>query len=519
MANWNSKKAAQSLLCVLLLTSLAFGQGPPTGEAVPKTVSVDRNQTSDSSESAPGLVEPSLESIAEFEILFGGPEFSAVTSRQFSEIVNPFKIRKRGRFYGSLYEFHRNDNLDARNFFDPVGEPLPEFKRNQFGASFGASVTRGLKVFGTFDGLRINRGSTLLSHIPTREMKRGDFGILETALINPFNGQPFENNVIPADLIHPVAQRMLAEIPEANRDDLDRNYVNNLPVIENEDNYSARVDYEFGPRTNLFGQYRLTNSNGANVSPLPSFGTTERRRSQDLSADVVHNFRPELVTSVRLNARRTTFAELATASSQTGLLDSLGIAGVSKLDDLDEGFPEFQLEGYATLGPGRRNQSPRTFFNNDLEIAVTTTYAPNDHQLSFGVEWGLLQINNNRSGGLRRGRFEFSGNYTGDAFADFLLGIPDSAERALGTDRSDLRRQNWKFFFRDDWRISPRFSLSLSLTYQYFSPYRSVHDNVSTYWPLLFEPPVDGELVVTGSQDDAGTRKRQLLRYLPANAA
>ena len=88
-------------------------------------------------------------------------------------IVNPFSVRKRGKIYGSIYEYHRNDNFDARNYFDPVGKPLPEFKRNQFGVSLGASVTSRLKVFGSYDGLRVIRGSTLLSLVPTNAMKRG----------------------------------------------------------------------------------------------------------------------------------------------------------------------------------------------------------------------------------------------------------------------------------------------------------------------------------------------------------
>ncbi len=504
MANWcfeNTLKAAAVLAILLLLCSPLRGQ--ESGEKDQDQAGDRRDFPALTEGSEPALVEVSLGEIEEFEILFGPELSSGGGSGHFSEIVNPFKIRTRGRFFGSIYEFHRNDNLDARNFFDPVGQPLPEFKRNQFGGSFGASVTGRLKVFGTFDGLRINRGSTLLSHIPSSAMKRGDFSDLGTVITNPFTGEPFENNVIPDSMIHPVARRMLAEIPDPNRDDPDRNYVNNQPVIENEDTFSGRVDYEHSQDTKIFGQYNLTESNGVNVSPLPSFGTTEESRAQDLSLEATRNFSPTFVTSLQLNLRRTTFTQLASLVDQQGLLASLGIAGVSKLDDLDEGYPEFRLDGYASLGLGRRNESPRTFFNNDLEFSGNFTYTPNDHQLSFGAEVGFRQINNNRSGGLRRGRFAFSGIYTGDAFADFLLGIPDSATRALGSDRSDLRRRTWKVFLRDDWRINPKFSLSLSVTYNYFSPYRSVHDNVSTFWPLVFDPPVDGELVVTGSQDAA----------------
>jgi len=112
--------------------------------------------------------DPSLASISEFRVLKPGMQvFRRARSLSFAEIINPFNIRKRGRFYGSVYHYHRNDFFDARNFFDPVGEKLPEFKRNQFGGSLGAFVTGRLQVFGTYDGLRINKGSTIQSLIPT----------------------------------------------------------------------------------------------------------------------------------------------------------------------------------------------------------------------------------------------------------------------------------------------------------------------------------------------------------------
>ncbi len=112
-----------------------------------------------------------------------------------------------------------------------------------------------------------------------------------------------------------------------------------------------------------------------------------------------------------------------------------------------------------------------------------------------------IQANNNRSDGLRRGRFSFNGYYTGDAFADFLLGLPDTASRGIGSDRSDLRRRTWSAYARDEWKVGPRLSLSYGLTYSYFPPFRSLRNNVSGFIPLLFDPPQDGEIVIAGSEN------------------
>src|SRR5512146_2687264 len=139
----------------------------------------------------------------EFKILVGDDAgFRRVQSGEIAELINPFSVRKRGRIYGSVYEFHRNDNFDARNYFDPVGQKLPEYKRNQFGGSLGFLATDRLTLFGTFDGLRINKGSTIVSHVPTREMKIGDFSSFSSELMDPFTGKPFQDNRIPEDRIH-----------------------------------------------------------------------------------------------------------------------------------------------------------------------------------------------------------------------------------------------------------------------------------------------------------------------------
>ncbi len=447
--------------------------------------------------------DPSLAKIDEFRIQLGEQAAGFLLSKSgtITEIVNPFTVRKRGRFYGSVYEYHRNDNFDARNFFDPVGVPLPEFKRNQFGGSFGALVSDRLTLFGTFDGLRINRGSTILSHVPTREMKNGDFSVLPLQLVDPFTGAPFRDNRIPPERIHSVSSKLLPVIPDPNRNDPFRNFVNNLPEVENGNTFTGRGDYEFSKDSKLFITYTLNDVNYVGVNDLPIFGSTTRGRNQEASIDYTHDFSDNLVGSLQLQFRRETEQQLSMQAGMDGLLASLGIAGLQPLDSSDEGYPSFDISGYAGLGGD--SDWPNTSFRNYLEANLGLTYVRRKHKMEFGGEFGLDQINNNRTGGTRRGSFEFSGSYSGDAFADFLLGVPNVAERGVGSDRADLRRRSWRLFARDDWKINPKLSLSLSLAYNYVPFYRSLHDNVATFAPLVFDPPPDGKIVVTGSPEAA----------------
>jgi len=493
-------------MMLILAPALSVGAAQ---EKQQKEQSKQQKQTADSETRAkpasmtPIYKDPSLGVIDEFQIRRGPRErgFRRQGSRPFVEIVNPFAVRKRGRFYGSIYHYHRNDFFDARNFFDPVGEKLPEFKRNQFGASFGAFISPKLQVFGTYDGLRINKGSTKISLIATPEMRNGDFSALDYDIIDPFTGEAFPDNRIPASRIHPVSSRMMPTIPNPNRDDPLGNFVNNQPRVENRDTITTRVDYEFNRETKLFGNYSFTDGDEVKVASLPEFSTNEDSRNHNASITYTRAFGTSLVATFRGNFTRRVGAELSKHAFQTGLLDSLGINGINTSDDSDEGYPQMNISGYAALGQGHGNPSPRSSYWNTFGLTSNFTYVRRNHKFNFGVEVRNTQLNNYREGGDFRGKFNFSGFFTGNGFADFLLGVPSEATRGMGSDRSDLRQRTWKAYLRDDWKINPNFSLSLGLTYNFFPVTNSVHDNVSLFWPLLFEPPVEGQMVVTGSPE------------------
>ena len=429
-------------------------------------------------------------------------------------IVNPFTVRKRGRYYGSVYEYHRNDNFDARNAFDPGKKP--EYKRNQFGFSLGAFVTSKIKVFGSYDGLRIIRGSTRTSLVPTAAMKQGDFGALYT-IYDPFNLDlkgnpiPFENNRIPDSRIHNVARNLLSLFPAPNASGDGYNYVNSDPVIDNNDSISTRVDYELSPQTKLFGTYSIRDGSRKGAVSLPNFGTTSNERRQSVSIDLTHSFSANKVLSVGLNFNREVSLTLSEYSFQDGLLESVGIEGVRSLDSMDEGYPVMNIQNYAGIGstsgfggfggfPGGSGEAPESLHENRYSFDASYTYIRGNHNIVFGGELDFMQLNDMRTWGTRRGEFGFSGQFTGNSFADFLLGIPYSARRGVGSDRADLRRKSWRLFIRDSWKINPKFTLSMGLAYSYTPFFHSTHDNVSFFYPLVFETPLDGEVIVTGSE-------------------
>ena len=438
-----------------------------------------------------------LEEIAEYRIHTS--QFHRLPGRSASlqEMINPFPSRPNSGFHGSIYEFHRNDNLDARNFFDALSQPLPEFKRNQFGAEINASRGRW-EFLAAYEGLRVIRGSTLVSHVPTVDMKGGDFGALSQTLIDPLTGNPFPDNRIPTDRIHPVARGLLPLIPDPVRDDPLRNLVNNSPSITNGNSLHFRTDYEPDDRSKTYLRYEIENWNGTDPRTLPTFNRLWRSRNTDASLGYTRSLSTRWIVNSRLEFDRDWAYSLSEHAGTAGLVESLGIAGISAIDADEEGYPDFQLSGYAPLGDG---SDPRTRVRNELAMEGSLSYAFEGHDLRMGLEFEADQRNNYRRDPLHRGRFLFSGLYTGDAFGDFLLGLPNRATRGVGLDRSDLRGQTWEAFFRDTWRVGPRLDLSLGLNYHYMPPLRSIHDNLATFHPLLTEPTGGGELVVAGSPE------------------
>jgi hypothetical protein len=441
--------------------------------------------------------DPSLAQIRDYEVQLEPDETVVRQTKASVDLVNPFPAQKGGRFHGSVYWFHRNDNFDARNFFDPVGEPLPEYKRNQFGVSLAATLKKNINLLGTFEGLRIIQGSTLLSHVPTTAMKNGDFSGLTQQLVDPVTRVPFEGNRVPETRIHPVSRGLLSLLPDPNRSDLDRNYVNSNPTVRDRNTWSFRMDHQLAGGSNYVARYWMSDGSDFFVQPLPSFGSRRSGRDQEGGFSHTQKISNRLVATGRLGFSRNTSFLSSVNAGQSGLLASVGIAGLEVADPADEGYPDFRLSGYASFGDAGLPVSA-TLNRYDFEAGIT--YTPANHSIRVGGALNAYQANDNQSDSLRRGRFSFNGYYTGDAFADFLLGVPDTASRAIGSDRLDLRRKSWSLYARDDWKLGSRLSLSWGLTYNYFQPFRSLHDNISGFYPLLFEPPITGEIVQAGSE-------------------
>ena len=206
-------------------------------------------------------VRPSVDAIREFEMLTS--TYDASFGRNPGAQVNVVLNSGSNDFHGSLFEFHRNAALDARNFFAPSSEPKPKYIRNQFGGALGGPIKRDKTFFfADYEGTRSREGITRVTNVPTAEERAGNFSQSVFGVpTNPFTGQPFANGRIPDFLINPVGRAIAALYPLPNRNVAFQNFVSSPTQRDRNDSFDARLDHVINQKMNLTVRYSFGDRN------------------------------------------------------------------------------------------------------------------------------------------------------------------------------------------------------------------------------------------------------------------
>src|SRR4029079_11992571 len=188
-------------------------------------------------------VRPSVDAIREFEMLTS--TYDASFGRNPGAQVNVILNSGSNHFHGSLFEFHRNAALDARNFFAPASEPKPKYIRNQFGGALGGPIAHDRTFFFVdYEGTRSREGITRITNVPTALERAGNFSQSVFGVpTNPFTGMPFDNGVIPDFFINPVGRAIASLYPLPNRNVPFQNFVSSPILRDDNDSFDARVDH------------------------------------------------------------------------------------------------------------------------------------------------------------------------------------------------------------------------------------------------------------------------------------
>jgi hypothetical protein len=415
-----------------------------------------------------GVSTPSIDAIQEYKIITNG--FSAEYGRLGGGVISVALKNGTNRFHGALYDFLRNDDLDARGFFDPQ---VPALKRNQFGGVLNGPIVRN-KVFFLFsyEGLRARQQQTSVTRVPTQAERAGTFA---TPIRNPLTGAAFPGNAIPAAQISPIAANILPYFPLPNRAGT-LNYVTLAGVQTTSNDEIAKIDYQLRAGDQLSGRYLSNDNDGTNpfrADPIPGFGSHRNTRNQQWGISETHIFSPALINEARLAYVRANFGEVSVNAGKN-LAAAAGIQGVAG----GYGLPSFSVSGYATVGDPIN--LPDTWTDNEYAASDTLSLLRGAHSIRMGGDYQRSQHFNDfaaYAGGL----LAFNGALSGNALADLLLGLPAATERQVGTNKSYLFSNYFGFFVQDDWKITPRLTLNLGLRWDVNQPPAEKFDHWSNF--------------------------------------
>lgn len=412
-----------------------------------------------------GLNYPPPDALREVKVLTNN--FSAEFGRNAGTVISVVTRTGTNELHGALWEFLRNHNLNARNFFAPSARP--KLVQNQFGAAAGGPIRRNsLFFFGSYEGLRVRPAALVAASFPlTAEERRGDFSASRTPVRDPNTRLPFPNNLVPASRIDPVSRRFLDAnlMPLPNQPD--GSYVDTTAQQQNNNSALARVDYIRGRHT-LEGRYfRNAASADSYGGQIPSYQPYDQR-SLSQSGTIGHTLtlRPTLLSQARLSYNR--FAAPTVSVNRFHFND---IGGNLPLLS-SKGPGAFNLTGRVNLGTGTTDSF---VVNESSHFTGSMHWTRGSHTVKFGYEYLKLRYVN-QAFFQSNGSFFFNGQITGNTAADFVLGRMNQFEFASPELDQTGTQNNHYLFVQDDWRPHPRLTLNLGLRYEMDTPWTHPHD-------------------------------------------
>lgn len=451
------------------------------------------------------MVQPSIDAIQEFKVQTNA--YSAEYGRAMGGVVNVTTKSGTNRLHGTLFEFLRNEKLDAKNFFDPVDRPKPPFKRNQYGFSIGGPLYLGPKMdfrnkifwFGDLEKTNIRETRTAVSTLPTLRMRTGDFGQLSDPILDPTTGEAFANNVIPADRLDPIAQTLIDLYPDPLNGDLAANFTNQSPLSEDAKKWDTRIDFIPGPSNNF--SWRLSAHNfdrpAALTLPPPAFGGGNDQIVEGINTGATWNriLTPNLILSIRGAWNFGLFKRDNPAVAGGELFNErFGIPGPN--NSIPGSFSQMGITGYTNLGLGAFNPVDRDSQNRQLITDLSWNQGSHNIKTGFNVLRSQNNIFNIRH---EIGTFSYNGRFTGDGMADFLLGMA-SQYRFQSRIQVQLRQTLWAGYVNDDWKVTPKLTLNMGLRYEFLQPWKDKRDRMGIF--DITTDPSNPQLIFAGTEGD-----------------
>ncbi|MGH9352567.1 MAG: hypothetical protein ACRD2G_10460, partial [Terriglobia bacterium] len=414
-------------------------------------------------------------------------------------------------FHGDLFEYLRNDALDARNFFAKTTEPL---KRNQFGGTIGGPIRKDKTFFfAAYEGQTQRQGLVSVALVPSAAERTGDFSAAglhqiydPTTTVNA-SGKvvrtPFTKNVIPTGMISPQALFFDKYIPLPNSPDGTFHFT---PVQGyNYTRLMFRVDHQLNAANRLFVRYSLDNNSEDNglvrpASAFPALGKTPLTgNAYNIAGALTSTLSSTMVQEFRFSFMDGKYRSTAYFQGQgANLLQQAGInAGLQGLQNpTTSSFPAFGFSGYTGFEGEAYDGRPKYQNRFNYQLSDNLTWIKGKHTLKFGgrVYHRHILFTDSRT---QNGAFNYNGvmtqnpaspNGTGDAFADWLLGYPSSVGRSNPATWWGGIGTFYQPFIQDDWNVNSRLTLNFGLRYEYTPFLTPYNGQGATFDPTQAKP-------------------------------
>ena len=396
------------------------------------------------------------------------------------------------QFHGSLFEYHDDQHLKARNFFQAPGTDKPTSIYNNYGGTIGGPILKNkLFFFYSFDGTRQRQGQNGTFSVPTSDLKAGNFAASGTTIYDPNTGNPdgtlrtpFAGNLIPANRITDQAKKIQAYYPDPNAAGALNNWNGSETPLFNRDYNDVKLNYAVNEKQQVFLHYGIMtalsgghglfgDAIGPSPGSDPGLGDT---RVMNMSVGHNHTFSPTLLLDGIIGYQRMD----QTVTGQGFGKDYgpiLGIPGVSGTGAAS-GFPNISIGSYQGFGvpgwmPAIRTEESYTMSHN-------LSWIKGAHTFRFGFDGVNHRMSHYQPelGAGPRGSLSFSGNTTSlapngspdsnNAYASFLLGNIDNMQKSLQYILMTPREFQFGWYAQDRWQVTNKLTVSLGLRYELY---------------------------------------------------
>ena len=527
---------------------------------------LDGGENDDRGGAGTSIVAPSVDAIAEMQTLTSN--YSAEYGLASGATVSSAVKSGTQALHFSAWEFFRNNDLDARNFFNFAPQPVAELRYNLFGFNAGGPVTFGKLYnptktktffFYNMEWRRLIQGQTLNQTVPETAFYGGDFstaGYTLAQLHAPFacevsqaiqtqfknalqplsgctNGAPdttkevpFNGNSIPSSLLNPNAQALLTAggkyggifpAPTSGSTFLGGN---TLPTYVREE--VVRIDENVTDKLTIYGHYvqdSVSQSFGTTMwsgDNVPSVGNTFGNPSYAAVVHAAYSISPSLVneTAFSYNGNRIAILPTGLVTAPQDFQFNRFFSG----PNADTRIPSIQLGG-TTGSDYTSNWTPWNNTANSYQVRDDISWVKGKHQFKFGGDW-LYYLKAQTWFQNTQGGYNFNGFYSGNDFADFLLGYASSYNENAVQELGHWNNNSFGLYFQDNWRVNNRLTLNLGLRWDGIPHTYEANSQMSNFFPNLYNPANAAQLsannqTILSTSPGLATSPNPILASLP----